>query len=187
MKATLNHLRTLVGVSQNDFTVLGRYSSQIDAWLEEIVEDFYDALFAYETTASVFSPDERTERKETLRDWLRALTLGADDDEFWQQQWTVGLVHFQRQVKNAYMLGMMSRIQQHLLAMSLEELEYDQALELHRAFKRVTDVVAGLIAEGYLQGYVTAVEEVTGLKGAFLDRMAEAAVGKLRERERTTD
>ena len=69
--------------------------------------------------------------------------------------------------------------QQLFLAKCLAELDPATATEVFGAFKRITDVVLGLVAEGYHQGYVAAVADVTGMQGALIDRMADVAVDGL--------
>jgi hypothetical protein len=82
------------------------------------------------------------------------------------------------------MMAMMSRVQQIFLAKSMAELPPAEAQALYGAFKRITDVVAGLVAEGYRQGYADAVADITGMRGALMDRMADVAVDRLLSRAR---
>jgi hypothetical protein len=51
------------------------------------------------------------------------------------------------------MLGMMHRTQQFFLDKCLATFDQEEALSIFEAFKRVTDVAAGIIAEGYHTPY----------------------------------
>ncbi len=184
MKETLEHLIALTGHTPEDFAILGRHATRTRAWADEAVQVFYDTLFAYPPTAEVFQEGERAVRVASLRDWYLEITGGEVDDGFWRHQWIVGLVHIKRHVKNSFMISMISRIQQLFLAKCLAELDSTAAFEVFGAFKRVTDVVLGLVAEGYHQGYVAAVADVSGMQGALIDRMADVAVDGLLARAR---
>lgn len=184
MQETLEHLIALTGHTEEDFAVLGRHATQTRAWADDAVQVFYDTLFAYQPTSEVFREEERPDREATLRDWYLEIASGEVRDGFWRHQWTVGLVHIKRHVKNSMMISMISRIQQLFLSKCLAELDPAAAPEVFGAFKRVTDVVLGLVAEGYHQGYVAAVADVTGMQGALIDRMADVAVDGLLARAR---
>ncbi len=179
MKETLEHLISLTGHTEEDFMILGRHATMSKAWADDAVRVFYDTLFAYPPTSEVFREGERPEREASLREWYLEVTGGEIRDGFWRHQWTVGLLHVKRHVKNSFMISMVSRIQQLFLTRCLAELEPAVALEVFGAFKRITDVVLGLVAEGYHQGYVAAVADVTGMQGALIDRMADVAVDGL--------
>lgn len=185
MEIKLQDLIQLTGYVEDDAVVLNDHAKLIANWVPSIVQEFYDALFAYEPARKIFNEGERPAREETLRLWLTSLAGGSHDKSFWHQQWVVGLVHVKRHVGNSLMLSMNSRIQLLVLNKCLEELPGPEAVRLFTAFKRTTDVITGLIAEGYHQGYRETVEEMTGMKGGLLDRMADVAVDRLLEKARS--
>lgn len=179
MDKTLGDLTHLIGLEDQDFQTLKRHAGVAEAWADDLMKAFYDTLYAYPPTAEVFREGERPAREETLLAWYREVVGGSGGRSFWVRQWIVGLVHIKRHVSNAFMISMASRIQILFLERCLEAFDPGEALALFGAFKRVTDVVVGLIAEGYHQGYRSAVEEVSGMKGKLLDRMADVAVDDL--------
>jgi hypothetical protein len=150
MKNILQDLIALVGLCSQDYFTLQAAFPETKLWGEEIIKDFYDTLFSYEPTQLVFNPDERTERESTLREWYLEVIQGQLDDNFWRRQWVVGMVHIPRKVKNPYVLGIMSHLQQLFLKKCFQTFPPERALAVYTSFKRVTDIVAGLIAEGYL-------------------------------------
>ena len=113
--------------------------------------------------------------------WYILLTSGLIDDDFWQWQWQwyAGLIHIPRGIRNAYMMGMMSRVQQLFGQHCLRTFDADQALVVYNAFKRVTDVVSGLIAESYFQSYIEAVERATAQTKESLDRRVDIAIAEM--------
>ena len=178
----LRALKRLVGWSEADASRLAQHADLTSTWAETIVQDFYDTLFDYEPTAKIFHPDERPAREKTLTNWYLHVVHGQVDDDFWRQQWRVGLVHIPRRVTNDFMLAMMSRIQQRFLEKAYAHLPPEEARSLFLAFKRTTDVIAGLIAEGYRQGYIAAMQDLLGFQPELLERMLHLHTKDLIER-----
>lgn len=177
MEQIINDLIVLTKFSNQDAQLLQQHAPKLQSWGEELVKEFYDTLYGYESTGKVFREGEREAREKTLRDWyLHITSVGNVDAAFWQQQWVVGLVHIIRGVTNPFMFGMTSRVQQFILRKCFEEFEPQQALEIYSAFKRLTDVIAGLIAESYFSSYVEAMEKVGGFKLSLIKRMIELEI-----------
>ena len=91
--------------------------------------------------------------RKTIRNWDLKVVKGELDDEFWRAHLQVGRRHIEREILNAYMLGMMHQTQQFFLGKCLAIFEQDEGLAVFNAFKRVTDITAGIIAEGYHTPY----------------------------------
>lgn len=174
----LQSLTVLVRLSPDDLTVLRSAAGTTQAWTDDVVRSFYDTLFAHPGTRAVFSSEERPQREATLRGWYEEVTSGAVDDAFWARQWFVGLVHIQRKVSNAFMLGMTSHVQQLFLERCLDAFEPARARAVFLAFKRVTDVVAGLIAESYFVSYIESLSEVAGIRPTLVQRMMDVDIRK---------
>ncbi|NPA31225.1 MAG: globin [Chloroflexi bacterium] len=178
----LESLIELTGYTPQDAQTLSETYPITSQWADEFAKAFYDVLFAYPPTAAVFRPGERPAREQTLKDWYLRVARGDIDEKFWLWQWRVGLIHIPRRVPNDYMLGMMSRVQQLFLQKCMAAWEPEQATRVFLAFKRVTDVVAGLIAEGYMRGHQLAMKELLGFRQELLDRLMEMEVDTLVER-----
>jgi hypothetical protein len=143
----------LTEISEQDRLILSRAAEQTGSWADEFVKMFYDTLFDYPPTRTRFREGERPQREETIRKWYLQVVRGEFDDDFWQAQWHVGQQHIERQIYNSFMQGMMHRTQQFFLAKCLAAYEQGEALQIYTAFKRVTDIAAGIIAEGYHTAY----------------------------------
>ncbi len=77
LEATLQHLITLVGLTDEDWQVLRESYPITQTWADALAKEFYDVLFAYPPTAQVFQPDERPKREQTLKQWY-LLWCGAN-------------------------------------------------------------------------------------------------------------
>ncbi len=157
---------------------------QTQPWMEEFTKEFYDTLYGYVPTSHVFKPGERPDREVTLNTWYKEVTSGHITMDFWRRQWIVGLVHIPRRVTDPFMIGMMSRVQQVFLTKCMEAFEQQKALRTFLAFKRVTDTVTGLIAEGYFASYVEATERMTGQSRALTDRLVGLEISRMIEEAR---
>ncbi len=185
LQTVLQDLIQLTGYTEEDAAVLRKYAAHTAAWEDVVTQAFYDMLYGYGRTAAVFHEDERPAREDTLRNWYRIVSGGRIDDQFWHWQWFVGLIHIPRHVTNPFMLGAMSRVQQLFLEKCLATLPADEAVKLFASFKRVTDIIAGLIAEGYFESYIRAMERMSGQSRALIDRMVLMEVESMVEESRT--
>lgn len=183
MEQIVKDLIVLTNFSDQDIQLLQQHAPKLQSWGGELIKEFYDTLYSHDSTSKVFRDDERAAREKTLRDWyLHVTSVGQADQQFWQQQWVVGLVHITRGVTNPFMFGMTSRVQQFILRKCAEEFEPAQAIQIYSAFKRLTDVIAGLIAESYFSSYVEAMEKVGGFKLTLIKRMIDLEINsKLKE------
>ncbi len=179
----LAQLIHLTGLTENDFDILKKSAPKTQKWVDDFATAFYDLLFAYPPTAEVFRDGERPAREAGLKIWYLKVTGGdVTHKSFWDWQWYVGLIHIPRKVPNPFMLGMMSRVQQLFLHHCLQDCEQEEAEEVFIAFKRVTDVVAGLIAESYLYNYTEAMENILGMKPELIDRLMGLEIDNMVDR-----
>jgi len=178
MESILTDLITLTRLSESDYQVLRDHQAQTQLWGNDIVKEFYDTLYAYERTAKIFKEGERQTRETALGQWYIEITSGNYPQDFWQRQWVIGLVHISQQVTNPFMLAMISRMQQTFLKKCLQTYPPAEAEQVFSSFKRVTDVIAGLIAEGYFVNYISAMEQVGGLKLSLVQRMIDLEIKK---------
>ncbi len=183
LEKVLRDLMVLTGFSKDDALVLRETADVTLGWKDEFAQAFYDLLFSYPPTAKVFRKGERPIREASLKGWYEDVVRGNFAESFWRQQWAVGLIHIARQVTNPYMLGMMSRVQQLFLHKCLEHFEPEKAEEVFSAFKRATDVIAGIITEGYFQNYMSAMQRVAGFREGLVVRMLDLEIGRMLEDE----
>ncbi len=179
IEKVMRDMTVLTGFSAEDGRILRETADVTGPWVDELAQAFYDLLFSYEPTAKVFREGERPARVVSLKAWYDSVIHGNFTPDFWQQQWVVGLIHIARRVTNPYMLGMTSRVQQLFLHKCLEAFEPAQAEAVYGAFKRATDVVAGLVTEGYFQNYMLAMERVAGFRKKLIVRMLDMEIRRM--------
>ncbi len=177
-KETLSSLISLTGLTEEDYRILQEHAPQTQAWMDEIFQDFYKAIFAYPATANFFPEGEHKSHERYLHKWYTQTTSGDYSTNFWQNQWVVGLVHIRKHVSNPYMFGTMSRLQQMFLKKCLAQMPPADAERLYGAFKRVTDVVAGLVAEAFFINYVDALADVAGFRKNLVEQMMNLEINK---------
>lgn len=172
-----NGLVMLTGLSDQDYVILKEHTLETQKWVDAIFEDFYQAIASYRPAASVFPEGNHRHHEKLLRQWYLQVT-GGENRKDSREQWLVGLVHIRRHISNPLMFGTMSRIQQTFLKKCLETFEKAEAAKVYGAFKRVTDVIAGLIAEAYFMNYVDALESVAGFRKSLIEQMMSLEINK---------
>ncbi len=178
LKETLSSLITLSGLTEEDYRILQEHAPKTQAWMDEIFDDFYKAIFAHPASANFFPDGEHKSHERYLHKWYMQAASGDYSANYWQNQWVVGLVHIRKHVSNPFMFGAMSRLQQMFLKKCLEQMPPTEAERLYGAFKRVTDVVAGLIAEAYFMNYVDALADVAGFRKNLVEQMMNLEINK---------
>jgi hypothetical protein len=179
MEQVVKDLVALTGFSAQDGQIIRDNAAHLQKWTDELTKAFYDTLYAYPPTAHVFVDGERPHREVTLHDWYMEVTSGQLNPDFWQRQWFVGLMHIKRGVDNQFLFGILSRVQLLFFDKCYQEFEPGQARRIFIAFKRMTDVIAGLIVESYRQQYLIAVEQASGINRTLIDRMAVVETARM--------
>ncbi len=170
----LRDFESIAGPIEPHAEVLRKYADKLREWDEFFAKAFYDRLFSYGPTASIFGEGERPEREEGLKFWYRKVVSGEYDDTFWEWQFRkVGLVHVVRGIPNEFMLSAMAFVQNAFLMKVKEEFPPDEAAEIYMAFKHVTDAIATIIAAGYMYTYLEAVSASTGMSLKLIERHAK--------------
>ena len=145
----------------------------------ELVQGFYDTIYAHAPLRAVLASDDRSAREATLRQWWQRTVTGPFDERYWTWQVLVGLVHVKRGVKNPMMLGMWGWLLAWLrktLATSLDESEATQVLV---SFERLAVTVQALTSESYLEHYLKVLQQSTGFKPALLERLVNTEIDQL--------
>jgi hypothetical protein len=151
-------------------------------WADEFAKKFIDAISTYEPTQEIFFREGIRLPEvgvDVVKKWYLDVTGGNVDRDFWRLQYLIGLVHLKHGVENSFRLGMMSVVQQLFLVECLKELDKDEAVRLYLSFKKVTDVISGITAEGYFPNLVVAIQRTTGIKKQVMDRMVNLEIDTL--------
>jgi hypothetical protein len=165
-----------------DGKVLARHRAFLEGLTEELVQGFYDTLFAHPPTRAVFREGERPLREKTLRDWYLRTLAGPFNGQYFAWQALVGLVHLRRGVTNAMMTSMWNWVTEQVERRAQEGLPPEEARALGGAWRRLAFTVAALISEEYLDAYLEALAEALGKEPqAFRHLAQEEAERLLRE------
>ena len=172
LKSVIENSSHLLDLTNEDFQNLQKNADVLAEWADIIVKSFYNKLYSNEGALKILRNIPRRALEKTLKDWYLSLLNGKPEDEFWLSQWFVGLAHIARGVDNAYMLSMMGHLQLKFGELCFQEFEDLKAWQIFKSFKRITDAISILIVEGYIDLYKRAIEGMSGLKPALIDRMA---------------
>lgn len=172
LQTVVEQARSLTDFTAEDEAVLQEARAELIDLGPELAVAFYDQLFGYPPTRKIFEDlnQDRQVREKTLAAWYASLFEGRYDQAFWEQQWRVGLVHIRFQVSNLLMLSMMSRVQSVLLQRCWERFEPDSAEQVAGSLLRLTNCISAVIAEGYHQQAMEAIERA-GLRRSLVDRI----------------
>ncbi len=182
IKTHLKYLIDLVGLNEDDYSILKKHSDKTGMWADEFAKKFIAAISTYEPTGEIFYregvrlPDIGVD---VVKKWYIDVTSGNVDRDFWRRQYLIGLVHLKHGVENSFRLGMMSVVQQLFLLECLKELDKNEAVKLYLSFKKVTDVISGITAEGYFPNLVVAIQRTTGIKKQVMDKMVNLEIDTL--------
>ncbi|MFN3179350.1 MAG: protoglobin domain-containing protein [Thermus sp.] len=164
-----------------DAKVFARHKETMKGWVDQVVQGFYDTLFAHPATRAVFREGERPAREKTLRDWYLRTVEGPFNGQYFAWQTLVGLVHVRRGVTNAMMAAMWNWVVETTCRLAREHLPKEEAEALADAWRRLGFTVMALISESYLHAYLEALAQAEGVEvGAFLRRAQEEAARLLR-------
>ncbi|WP_353513206.1 protoglobin domain-containing protein [Thermus sp. LT1-2-5] len=154
-----------------DARAMAQNKEALLALTDELVQAFYDTLFAHPPTKAVFREGERPEREETLRRWWQRAVAGPFDLDYWAWQAYVGLAHVKRGVSNPMTLGHTAFVARFVS---------ERVPEVAGAIARLMTTVAALIAEGYKEVYLEAARDITGQSRELLERSVRISVEELR-------
>ncbi|CCG92158.1 globin [Candidatus Methylacidiphilum fumarolicum] len=175
----IDMIPTSLRFNAHDEAVFQKFKPFHEKLSEKFVKGFYDILFGYPTTQSIFKPDERPLREPDLQRWWQRTITGPFDINYWSWQAAVGVIHIKRKVKNPMMISIWGWI---LLTLQKEfSMNYSlqDTFEAMDSWHRLAITVESLIAESYLHNYIVALAQSTGTEFALLDRLVAIEVADI--------
>jgi len=156
----------------NEDAKLIHQHSEILLGLEDaLTKGFYDILYDHPATYEILRDQDRSKRESVLRNWWQRTIKSNFDDEYWEWQVFVGLVHIKQKVTNPMMICMWGWIMTTLRAALKEKLSQDELDPLMSSFERLAATIQALTAESFLANYVEAIEGATGFNNKLVNRM----------------
>lgn len=170
----------------SDAAVIAQHREALSAIGPDLVQAFYDTLYAHDPTSEVFVEGERAMREGTLTDWWRRTLNGPLDDDYFAWMAMVGLVHVVRNVSNPMMLAMSSFVVDFVGARAghIGIGDADKG-ELVEAFRRLAATVSSVITFGYDEAVVAALYTVAGMPEPLLRRLRDQEVAEALAEART--
>lgn len=151
---------------EEDKAVILAHQSELAAIGEDLVQAFYNTLFAHPQTAAVFHEGERPMREDTLRNFWKKTVEGPLDDDYFAWMAMVGLVHVVRNVENPMIIAM----SEFMANFVRDHIKNDG---LGDAFDRLSQTTSAVVVYGFDQAKADALREIIGMEPALLLRLAQ--------------
>lgn len=157
--------------SAADALTIRHHRALLSGLEDGITQGFYDTLYAHPKTYEILKSEDRATREAVLRDWWQK-TINSDfDNQYWEWQAFIGLVHIKHNVSNAMMIAMWGWLLKTLQKTLKSKLAQDELEILMSAFEKLAVTIQALTAESFLANYMEALESATGFNGKLINRM----------------
>lgn len=154
-----------------DAECLAKHRNLLLQMEDAITQGFYDVLYNHQQTLEILKNDDRTNREKVLRNWWIETLNSKFDDQYWQWQVFVGLVHIKQKVTNPMMISMWGWLLNTLNGELKTKLSGDDQTEVMNAFGRLAATIQALTAESVMVNNLQAITDATGFNTKLLDRL----------------
>jgi hypothetical protein len=137
---------------------------------DSITQGFYDILYDHQQSLEILKNDDRTNREKVLRNWWVKTLNSQFDDQYWEWQVFVGLVHIKQKVTNPMLISMWGWLLNTLNSELGTKLSEDEHTCVMSAFGRLAATIQALTAESVLINNLQAITDATGFNAKLLDR-----------------
>lgn len=175
----LSQIPDSIKLTEEDIKIL-HTNKQFVLDREDVIFDrFFEILLGFEPTRKIFKEGEVPRVKLVFKRWLK-ITLESDfNDEYWQWQTFVGLVHIKRGVTNDVFITMLSVVTEMLVDEVTKNVPIETGVPIIKAWLKLSRTLGALISESYRIFYLKAVEEVTSIDESLLNRISILAIDNL--------
>lgn len=175
----LSQIPDSIKLTNEDIEILHKHKQFVLDREDVIFERFFDILLNFEPTKNVFKEGEVLIVIAVFKRWLK-ITLSSDfNDEYWQWQTFVGLVHIKRGVTNNVFISMLSVVTEMLVEEVTTHVPNETGVPILKAWLKLSRTIGALISESYRIFYLKAVEEVTSIDEKLLNRISMLAIDNL--------
>lgn len=137
---------------------------------DAIIQGFYDVLYSHPQTLEILKSGDRTHRENILRFWWRQTLHSQFDEQYWQWQVFIGLVHIKQKVTNPMLISMWGWILNTVNSELRYRLPAKEQYAVMNAFGRLAATIQALTAESVMVNTLQAVAHATGISTESLDR-----------------
>ncbi len=162
-----------------DAQILAKHKTFLLSMTEDLVKGFYDSLFMHAPTKAIFHDGERPEREASLKQWWQKVVEGSNDEKFWDWITGVGLLHVKRKVKNNMMIAAWGYILNFVKGRAMNHLTKEEGEALIEALVRLSKTTEAFISEGYMEVYLKALQEGSGMNAHLMDQMVSVELERV--------
>lgn len=168
--------------SPDDAQCINKHREQLLDMEDTITKGFYDVLYAHSNTYEILKNDDRNNREKVLRNWWQETLNSQFDQDYWEWQVFVGLVHIKQKVSNPMLISMWGWLLNTLNNELKGKLTCDEQAQVMNAFARLAATIQALTAESVMVNHLKAITEATGFNPKLLDRMVSLQIdGMIKE------
>ena len=178
-QSILNQIPAALMPTPQEGELIRQYKSFFNKHENELINGFYDLVFQDETTINKLNLSERKQREQTLRQWYQVTTNGCFDNDYWQWQAFIGIVHVKHDIPNPTLISMWGWIISFLQEKLFQELPNDEALKIMRILQKIQVVVTSLVVEGFTKTQRQAISNASGIKDSILKRFIYIEIDNL--------
>ncbi|NPA16742.1 MAG: hypothetical protein GXO05_03245 [Aquificae bacterium] len=175
--------RMISGLNGETYKTIAQNKEKLITWKEDLLNAFISEVKAHSGDMDSDDKKEAKNLETTLVDWYEDIISGDTGEDFWNRQWKVGLKYLADDVDLNLLIAMMSFLQKKFAEKAFQEYPQEQALEIFLAFKTITDAILATIVDGYLNLYINAIEQMSGIKRPVIERMASLECKKILEED----
>ena len=181
-KRILSQIPDSIKLSDEDIQIIHTNKDFILDREDVIFDRFFEILLNFEPTKNVFKEEEVPRVMIVFKRWLKITLSSEFNDEYWEWQTFVGLVHIKRGVTNNVFISMLSVVTEMLVDEVVTNVPKEDAIPILKAWLKLSRMLASLISESYRIFYLRAVEDVTNIDENLLNRISLLAIDKMLEK-----
>jgi hypothetical protein len=171
--------------SKQDAECIAKHCDLLLQLEDTIAQGFYDVLYEHPQTLEILKNDDRTNRENVLRNWWVKTLNSQFDDQYWEWQVFVGLVHIKQKVTNPMLISMWGWLLNTLNSELKGKLSTDEQSALMSAFGRLAATIQALTAESVLVNNMQAITDATGVNAKLLDRLVSLQIDGMIKQSKT--
>lgn len=177
--------KRLMGIGPKQIALLEQASCLLQNELDNIIDEFFDAVKRQEEFAPFFRHPQRLERlRRPLRDYVSRLFSGEYDTEYVQNRLHIGLVHEEKGVQPKFYLSAV-KILRDVLRTTLSERTDDErlAFAIWHAVDRLLWFDTLFILDTYFCSLMSDVDRARGEAESYVRQLEEKVAARTRELE----
>ena len=169
----LEDVKVLLNYSEEDLQILQSYSTTLQSWADEIIEEFYKVLLKDDRAKRIIEENniDLNRLKAANKRWYLQIVSGEIDENFFLYSFFVGLVHIRYGVDNHLMIFMADVLRRKFLELALKNFDKEEAFKIYQSFSKIVAAFVGMTVEGYIFMLQKAFLDILGMKPELVQRL----------------